>query len=98
MSKIIDYYEKHMPSCIYHKYLGIDCPGCGFQRSLIYLLKGDLVASLKTFPALIPILVMLSYLILHLIFKFKKGHRVLLWLFILSSILIVSNYIFKILT
>jgi hypothetical protein len=98
MSKLIDYYEKHMPACFYHKYLGIDCPGCGFQRSLIYLLKGDIVASLKMFPALIPILIMLFYLVFHLIFKFKKGHKVLLYLFITSASLIVINYIFKILT
>lgn len=98
MSKLIDYYENNMPSCFYHKYLGIECPGCGFQRSLVYLLKGDVISSLKTFPALIPIIVMLGYLVLHLIFKYEKGHKVLLTLFILNTIIIVTNYILKILT
>ncbi|MBN2486794.1 MAG: DUF2752 domain-containing protein [Bacteroidales bacterium] len=98
MSRIIDYYENNMPSCFYQKYLGVECPGCGFQRSLVYLLKGDLLLSLKTFPALIPILIMLGFLFLHLIFKYKKGHLILLYLFIFNSIIITVNYIYKILT
>ena len=40
------------------KYLtGVDCPGCGFQRSLLALLQGDLSRSLHLYPATIPLLV-----------------------------------------
>jgi hypothetical protein len=98
MDKLLDYFNHHMLTCSYVKYFGIECPGCGFQRSLYYLLKGDFLLSLKTFPALIPILSMLTYLVLHLIFKFENGHKVLLVLFYASTALIVINYIFKILT
>lgn len=95
MAKFVDFLENHMASCFYKKYFGIECPGCGIQRSFIYLLKGDLVHSLKIFPALIPTVFMFIFLILHIIFKFEKGHKVLLIVFIINVILMVSNYIIK---
>ena len=84
-----------MGSCYYKKIFGIECPGCGMQRSTIHLLKGEFIESFKMFPALIPVIIMLLVLIAHLIFKFKNGHKVLLHLFILNAALMVSNYIFK---
>ena len=59
--------------CFYKKFLGMECPGCGMQRAFIELLKGDFIDSIKTFPALIPMMVMMVYLGLHLKYKFKKG-------------------------
>ena len=44
---IIDWLQKHMIPCFSKKYLGIECPGCGLQRSFIALLKGNIVESLK---------------------------------------------------
>lgn len=87
-----------MPQCLYHKYLGIECPGCGMQRAFLLLLKGEVWESIKMYPALIPIIVMVIYLLLHLFLKFNKGHKVLLFLFVLNSVIIVLNYIIKLLT
>lgn len=95
---LIANYEDKMLSCFYKKYIGVDCPGCGMQRAFYYLIHGDFLASVKMFPALIPLAVMILFLIAHLIFKFKKGHTILLFLFILNSAIIVVNYIIKFLT
>jgi len=35
---------------------GIDCPGCGLQRAIILLLKGEFWASLNMYPPLLPLL------------------------------------------
>lgn len=42
--------------CAYKQLFGIDCPLCGFQRSLVLLFNGEFVESLIMFPPLIPIL------------------------------------------
>ncbi|MBN1118748.1 MAG: DUF2752 domain-containing protein [Bacteroidales bacterium] len=96
MRKLLEYYEDHMISCVYKKVFGFECPWCGMQRSFYYLLKGELIESIKTFPALIPMLLMLIFLIFHLIFKIKNGHKILLYMFYLTSGLIIINYLIKI--
>jgi hypothetical protein len=95
MQKILNYFESHMFSCAYKKYFGIECPGCGFQRSLYYLLKGDFKESFQAYPPLIPILVMFMFLTMHFIFKFRYGAKILMFFYISNSLLIIINYIIK---
>jgi len=92
----INWLESHMGECFYHKHFGIECPGCGMQRAFIALLRGEFIESLRLFPALIPIMFMLTYLILHLIFKYKNGAKVLKISFIFTILIIVINYIIKV--
>lgn len=84
-----------MLSCSYNRLFGIECPGCGFQRSLVLLLKGEFVESVKTFPALIPILLMFLFLMVHLIVKLKIGARILLTMFIANIAIMLINFIYK---
>lgn len=98
LGKIIEWLESHMQSCFYKKYFGIECPGCGMQRSLIQLLRGNFMESLKLFPALIPTIALIVFLILHLVFKFKHGANILKNLFIINTSIVVLSYIYKLLT
>jgi hypothetical protein len=75
----------------------IECPGCGMQRALIALLRGDLAGSFRLYPALIPVIVMLAMMVSHLVFKYKNGGRILLCLFIFNTLIITVNYIYKLL-
>ena len=84
-----------MLSCSWQKYLHQECMGCGMQRAMILLLKGDIIASIKMYPALITLAIMFIYLGLHLYFNFKKGATVLLYLFYLNVSIIIVNYAFK---
>ena len=97
MSRIADYLEDNMMACGYKQNFGFECPGCGLQRSLVDLLNGNIVDSFHQYPATIPMIFMLVFLIFHLIFKFQKGAKILLYTFILNSTIIVINYLFKIL-
>jgi uncharacterized membrane protein YesL len=95
---IINWLESHQQACFYKKYFGIECPGCGMQRSFIELLKSNFVESFILFPALIPTISLIFYLILHLIFKFKNGANILKILFIINTTIVVLSYIYKLLT
>ena len=88
--------EEHMFTCTFKKYLGVECAGCGMQRAIIELLKGNFLTSLKTYPALLPTIFMMVYLILHLIIKFEKGALVLKISFIFTASIMFVNYIIKI--
>ena len=92
---IADWIEKHMIPCIFKETCGFDCPGCGMQRAIIELLRGDIITSLKHYPALFPLFFLLMYLVLHLIFKFRHGAKVLKITFFLTTAIILIHYIYK---
>jgi hypothetical protein len=92
---MLDFWQQHMIPCPFKLLTGYDCPGCGMQRALIELLKGDIVSSIINYPALIPIIIMFGFLFLHLKFNFKNGAGILKYLFILNAILIAVNYLYK---
>jgi hypothetical protein len=93
----VDWLEKFQLPCIYKLATGKDCPGCGMQRAIILLLRGNFFESVKMYPALIPIMIMLFFLLAHLIFKFKHGAKTLVWMFIVNVIIILCNYFYKLL-
>ncbi|MDR1653114.1 MAG: DUF2752 domain-containing protein [Prevotellaceae bacterium] len=81
------------------KYLtGIDCPGCGFQRSIVALFEGRLWESLTLYPATIPFFVCLIFTLLHLKFDFKNGAAAVKFLFIFYVSVVTIFYIYKIIT
>ncbi len=84
-----------MVECHWKSKLGIECFGCGFQRSMMALFKGNLIESIVIFPATIPLFITLIYTFLHLWFKFKNGARNIVVLFSLTAFLIVLNFILK---
>lgn len=92
---IIHWLENHAAPCLFKSIFGLDCPGCGTQRAIIELLKGNFTESLKAWPALLPVTLMLCYLALFLVFRFKNGHKILIVFFIVNAIIITGNYIFK---
>jgi len=69
--------EKHMMPCMYKSFFGIDCPMCGFQRSLLAALKGDLSSSFSLYPPLLPVLVLFLVLALYLVSKKLVSKRFL---------------------
>jgi len=95
MNGIAQWLEAHQLPCFYKKLTGIDCPGCGMQRSFIQLLQGDWLMSLKLYPALIPILFTMLFLCIHLKAEFKHGAKILLVAYSFSAGIIVVNYLVK---
>ncbi len=95
LKEFINYLESNILSCPTKQLIDINCLGCGLQRSFVFLLKGDLTASFYMYPALVPMILMIGYLIIHILFKLKNGAKVLLYFYISNSILIIINYIIK---
>lgn len=96
IADILPWLEKHMLACPSKKWLHIECPGCGFQRSMLALFRGELGYSLALYPATIPLLGMLLYLALHVKYKFVNGGRNLKFFQLICGVIILINYIVKI--
>ena len=93
MEKLIAWLEAHQLPCFYKHYLGFECFGCGMQTAFILLLKGEFIESLKIYPALLPTVILIAFLVFHLIFRIKHGATVLKYLFIFSVSIMVIGYI-----
>ena len=53
---IMAWLEGHQLPCLIKKVFLVDCPTCGIQRSIIELLKGNVIESFKLYPALVAII------------------------------------------
>ena len=93
--RFVDWLETIQLPCFYKSLSDIGCPGCGIQRAFVALLRGDFIASLKLYPALIPTLIMLILLVVHIVYPLKRGATILLSLFILNVVIMVTAYIYK---
>ncbi len=93
---IISWLEKHQLPCLFKQLTHVDCPGCGMQRSFILLLNGDITGSFIMYPALVPIILLFGFLILHLVRNFRKGTTILKYSYIFCAGIIMVSYIYKI--
>ncbi|MGY4385383.1 hypothetical protein ACVWYN_002421 [Pedobacter sp. UYP24] len=93
---IIDWLKGHLLTCPFKSHTGLDCPGCGFQRSLLALIQGDVKSSIHLFPASLPIVMLLIFVPAHLKFDFKQGARTIKLLYLFIALVIVLNYVYKI--
>jgi hypothetical protein len=95
---MISWLQKHMLPCGYKYFFGIDCPICGSQRSLIFLMKGNFAESFRMYPPLVFVLALIFFAVAYFIFpsvikaKFLKQYAV----FVLM--IIAANYTYKIVT
>jgi hypothetical protein len=91
----VSFLEENLLACQW-KTMGIECMGCGLQRSILLIMKGEFTEAFYMYPAIYTLIFMFAFLVLHLKFQFSKGHKVLLYLFILNLMIIIVNYIIKI--
>jgi hypothetical protein len=88
----INWLQNHLLPCPFKYFTGIDCPGCGFQRSVMALIQGNLYKSFALYPAAIPLLLFFAYGLADKFFKLDTSKNIIkksLFIFI-GSIVLVS--------
>jgi hypothetical protein len=89
----IHWLQNHLIPCPFKYLTGIDCPGCGFQRSLMALFQGDIQKSFALYPPAIPLLLFFAYGIVDAFFKWDTSRSaVKKTLFIIIGSIILANY------
>jgi len=84
-----------MLPCINKKIFGIDCLGCGMQRSISLLFKGEFVAAFYMYPAIYPLILLLLFLGFNFFIKFKYDWLFKAGLMAVSILTIVISYAIK---
>lgn len=91
----IEWLHNHLIPCPFKYLTGYDCPGCGFQRSVLALLQGNLKASLHLYPATIPMLLVTAYTIIDALYPFDSKAYVRKGLYIATAAIIIVSYVCK---
>lgn len=84
-----------MLPCLNKKYLGFDCMGCGIQRSIAHLLKGEFIEAFMMYPAIFPLLALLGVLAVNQFISFKYANKSIIFLSILTVATIIVSYVLK---
>ena len=87
--------ENYLIPCLNKKLFGVECLGCGFQRSFLHLIRGEFAEAFHLYPAIYTLVVFLIFIIMHLKFKYKNGKKIIRILAIINIIVIVISYIIK---
>ena len=88
--------EDYMLPCLNKKLFGIECFGCGFQRSLVFVFQGEFIAAFKMYPAIYTLILFALFLVLNLFYKFQYAEKIKLILVVLNVVIIVTSYFIKI--
>jgi hypothetical protein len=92
----IQWLQAHLIPCPFKYVTGIDCPGCGFQRSVIALVKGDMHQSFLLYPATIPLLLFFAYGIADRFFHLDTQKEIVKKTsFMIVGTIILVSYIIK---
>lgn len=79
--------------CAYKQLFGIDCPVCGFQRSLLHLIEGNFKESFLTYPPLVPALLAIGIFLVHLMDKNLVSRKFLMRYAVVVLVVVMLNYI-----
>jgi len=84
-----------MLPCLHKKLFGFDCPGCGGQRALVMLLKGDFTEAFFMYPAIYPLTILAISMGVNLFFPIKNYSKIVTFLGAFSVATILISYCIK---
>ena len=92
---IISWLEQYQLPCLFKKYFHIDCPGCGFQRSISALLKGNVAESFLLFPTTFALLIFFVGLFVNNKYQFANNKIILNVGLVFIFITFTTSYFYK---
>jgi hypothetical protein len=87
--------DDYLLPCLNKRMFGIECPGCGAQRSMVSLAEGDFEGAFHMYPAIYTLILLVALLLLSIKYKFKKRKQIILTLAAINVVIIVTSYIHK---
>ena len=87
--------EDKMLPCMFKQTFGIDCIGCGTQRSLNLLLHGNFSEAFKMFPAIYTTLLLGLSLLLFIFDKKRNYQKIVISLALVNATVMIISYVYK---
>lgn len=87
--------DKYMLPCLNKKLFGVDCMGCGMQRSISLILHGNFVDAFYMYPAIYTLILLFGVIAVNTFKNFKYANKIIIILAILNVVIIIGNFILK---
>lgn len=88
--------EDFMLPCLSKQILGLECFGCGLQRSTLLVFQGEFIGAFKMYPAIYTLMLFALFIGINLFYKIKYSEKIKITLVVLNILIIVISYIIKI--
>ncbi len=87
--------EEYMFSCVNKSFFGVECYGCGAQRALFFLIKGEFAKAFHMYPAIYTLLALLIFVIASRFFHFRNDYQIKKSLILLNAAIVTGSYLLK---
>lgn len=87
--------QDYLLPCLNKKFFGIDCPGCGIQRSIVHLVKGEFTEAFYLYPAILTLVLLFAFILINKKLKLKHASKIIFTLAIINVLIISISYIIK---
>ena len=87
--------DSWMLPCMSKQLYGMDCPGCGIQRSISFLLQGNIVDSFLMYPGLYPGIFLFIFLFADWFMDIRHAETIKLWATLITIGTIITSYLIK---
>ncbi len=87
--------DSYMLPCLNKKLFGVACPGCGIQRAVVLLFKGEFGAAFAMYPAIYTLLLLFGFLAFNKFYTVKHANKIIITLAVINLTIILTNYILK---
>jgi hypothetical protein len=88
--------KEYMLPCLSKTFFGIECLGCGFQRSFLLLINGNFIDAFKMYPAVYTLLGLFIFILINFKAKFKHSKKIISRLAYLNLSIMIVSYLIKI--
>ncbi|MFA5557098.1 MAG: DUF2752 domain-containing protein [Flavobacteriaceae bacterium] len=88
--------EEYMLPCMNRKLFGIDCMGCGIQRSIALIFEGKFADAFYMYPAIYPLMLFFVFVVLNFIDKSRSYHKLIITTGIITALAMVVSYFYKV--
>jgi hypothetical protein len=87
--------EEYMLPCMFKQMIGIDCIGCGIQRSFSLILHGEFSAAFAMFPAIYTTLLFFFSIALFIFDRKHNYQKIVISLAIINAVIMIVSYVYK---
>ena len=84
-----------MLPCMFKKMVGVDCIGCGIQRSFNYIFQGEFGKAFYMFPAIYTTILFFISIAFFVIDKKRNYHKIIISLAIVNACIMILSYVYK---